>query len=204
MQRMEENDRLQQLLALRAFVDTEISRLSGGGLPELWCSADKTLAGTCEPVLVCGVVHNSGCEPVRQLSLRLTLPEGAELADAGKCPCTRLPQATGLELEELAPGETRAVCVRVVFRALPVENPVRSGLTGTAGGRELDGGGVSLWLTDRSCCRKQAGCAMADALAQWSLGQLFGLSECEIGLLLEYLQEHRDDLLALAADPDGN
>ena len=40
---------------------------------------------------------------------------------------------------------------------------------------------------------------MAAALAQWSLAQLFGLSECEIALLLEYLQEHRETLLEVAA-----
>ena len=134
------------------------------------------------------------------LTKLLGLPEGLRLLPEGKnCPCCRRLPVPVLDLARLAPGETRALSVRVVADQLPAENPLQVFLDCTADEEPCPGASLSLWLTDRSCSRKQAGCGMADALAQWSLAQLFGLSECEIALLLEYLQEHRETLLEVAA-----
>ena len=197
-----QTDRLRQLQELRASLDTQIEELTARENHrqlELCCSADKTLAGAGEPVLLCGVIHNSGCEPVEDLHLEFRLPEGLRLLPEGKnCPCCRRLPMPVLDLARLAPGETRALSVRVVADQLPAENPLQVFLDCTADGKPCPGASLSLWLTDRSCSRKQAGCGMADALAQWSLAQLFGLSECEIALLLEYLQEHRETLLEVA------
>ena len=56
-----QTDRLRQLQELRAFLDTQIEELTARENHrqlELCCSADKTLAGAGEPVLLCGVIHN--------------------------------------------------------------------------------------------------------------------------------------------------
>ena len=77
-----QTDRLRQLQELRAFLDTQIEELTARENHrqlELCCSADKTLAGAGEPVLLCGVIHNSGCEPVEDLHLEFRLPEGLRL-----------------------------------------------------------------------------------------------------------------------------
>ena len=88
-----QTDRLRQLQELRAFLDTQIEELTARENHrqlELCCSADKTLAGAGEPVLLCGVIHNSGCEPVEDLHLEFRLPEGLRLLPEGKnCPCCR-------------------------------------------------------------------------------------------------------------------
>lgn len=197
-----QTDRLRQLQELRAFLDTQIEELTAREHHrklELCCSADKTLAGAGEPVLIWGVVHNSGCEAVENLHLELRLPSGLQLLpEGGGCTCHRLP-VPALDLPQLGPGETRALSVRVAAEHLPGENPIRIDLDCTVQGEPCPGASLRLWITGRSCSRKQAGCSMADALAQWSLAQLFGLSECEIALLLEYLQEHRETLLEVAA-----
>ena len=184
-----QTDRLRQLQELRAFLDTQIEELTARENHrqlELCCSADKT--------------HTGGWEPVEDHHVGFRLPEGLRLLPEGKnCPCCRRLPVPVLDLARLAPGETRALSVRVVADQLPAENPLQVFLDCTADGEPCPGASLSLWLTDRSCSRKQAGCGMADALAQWSLAQLFGLSECEIALLLEYLQEHRETLLEVAA-----
>lgn len=55
---------------------------------------------------------------------------------------------------------------------------------------------LRLWITDRSCRVTSAGVEMADAVAQWSLAQLFGMPEKDIGALLEYMQNNKDDILS--------
>ena len=136
-----QTDRLRQLQELRAFLDTQIEELTARENHrqlELCCSADKTLAGAGEPVLLCGVIHNSGCEPVEDLHLEFRLPEGLRLLPEGKnCPCCRRLPVPVLDLARLAPGETRALSVRVVADQLPAENPLQVFLDCTADGRAL-------------------------------------------------------------------
>ncbi len=133
-----QTDRLRQLQELRAFLDTQIEELTARENHrqlELCCSADKTLAGAGEPVLLCGVIHNSGCEPVEDLHLEFRLPEGLRLLPEGKnCPCCRRLPVPVLDLARLAPGETRALSVRVVADQLPAENPLQVFLDCTACG----------------------------------------------------------------------
>ena len=91
-----QTDRLRQLQELRAFLDTQIEELTAREHHrklELCCSADKTLVGAGEPVLVWGVVHNSGCEAVENLHLELRLPSGLQLLPEGGR--LYLPSATG-------------------------------------------------------------------------------------------------------------
>ena len=101
-----QTDRLRQLQELRAFLDTQIEELTARENHrqlELCCSADKTLAGAGEPVLLCGVIHNSGCEPVEDLHLEFRLPEGLRLLPEGKnCPCCRRLPVPVLDLARLA------------------------------------------------------------------------------------------------------
>ena len=81
--------------------------------------------------MLCGVIHDSGCEPVEDLHLEFRLPEGLRLLPEGKnCPCCRRLPVPVLDLARLAPGETRALSVRVVAGVrLPAESaPGLSGL----------------------------------------------------------------------------
>lgn len=88
-----QTDRLRQLQELRAFLDTQIEELTARENHrqlELCAVLTKPWQAPGEPVLLCGVIHNSGCEPVEDLHLEFRLPEGLRLIPEGKnCPCCR-------------------------------------------------------------------------------------------------------------------
>ena len=144
----------------------------------LTAGSDRTLAGAGEAVRLWGLAENTGDTALPGFRLRLCLPEGLTAAEGEG---ERL-------LCGLAPGE-RALVWRTVSGQPGGPLPVSLAADGpgwSAGSEPLQ-----LWLTDRSCCRRAAGCTMEEALAARGLDGLFGLSELETALLLEYLSQKR-------------
>lgn len=144
----------------------------------LTAGSDRTLAGAGEAVRLWGLAENTGDTALPGFRLRLCLPE--ELTGTG---------GDGERpLCGLAPGE-RAMVWRTVSGQ--PGGPLPVSLTAEGEGWSASSEPLQLWLTDRSCCRKAAGCTMEEALAARGLSGLFGLSELETALLLEYLSRKR-------------
>ncbi|MBS4784504.1 MAG: hypothetical protein KH009_00150 [Clostridiales bacterium] len=195
---------IETLFAMRVLLDDMIGQMQRDAQQPkaaeltLICSADKMLAGAGEVITLSGVVKNTSEADAEEIRLAFALPEGFRpLKESLHCDCGGQAGCTGgILIPRLAAGESCIVRLQAAADRLPRQNPVRVGFFCEQGGRRTSAESLCIWVTDRSCCRESTGCCMADVLAQWSLAQLFGLNDCEIALLLEYLQNHREDILS--------
>lgn len=198
---------IEALWELRVLLDDMIEQMQKEALAAakpaelaLLCSADRMLVGMGEELTLSGVVKNTSQADAGELWLAFTLPAGLRLVPGSvSCDCesAKADCPGAIRLPGLAAGESCIIRFQARVDQLPGENPVQVGFRCQQGGRSIEADSLCIWITDRSCCRKSVGCCMADVLAQWSLAQLFGLDDCEIALLLEYLQNHREDILSI-------
>lgn len=169
-------------------------------------AVDRTLAPAGSLVTYSVVVSNSGSKPVQQVTLRIGLPAcmtyvpRSLTVDFDPVYGGGFEQSHTLELGAMDSGELRMIRFDAVISTKAAHNPIEILADAVYRMGELQDSAraepLQVWVTDRSCLGCRNGLTMAEVVAQWSLAQLFGMPDEEIGDLLLYLQNHKEDILS--------